>query len=177
MRPGVVLITLGALNWPGLGVSPVSLHPSATRSGRRASPPQPSTSSTANCPWLSVRVWREGAEMPSPARMLAPGRKIHHGAWGGHFAFSGLAASSVFWARFLYCLRRCLLCSRGLARYLTCAAWPIFDSTLVRRRTMRPETSSRELLWRTAAINFQSPRIRGSLSRRLRRAFVNSPYR
>jgi hypothetical protein len=40
---------------------------------------------------LSVRARRERAEMPRPARMLAPGRKIHHGAWGGHFAFSGNA--------------------------------------------------------------------------------------
>jgi hypothetical protein len=33
--------------------------------------------------------------------MLAPGRKIHHGAWGGHFAFSGNAWQRLqsFWRK------------------------------------------------------------------------------
>jgi hypothetical protein len=37
-------------------------------------------------------LMRQQDATPRPARMLAPGRKTHHGAWGGHFAFSGLAA-------------------------------------------------------------------------------------
>jgi hypothetical protein len=49
-----------------------------------------------DCPWWSVRVWRERAETPSPARMLAPGRKIHHGAWVGTSPSQAMPGSAFY---------------------------------------------------------------------------------